>query len=56
MNIKGLCQFNFAGSILEGEYLYQSKLHDGTIVYKFKDKNDYIYPVKKEDICGNLKQ
>ena len=38
--------FNFAGSILEGEYLYQSKLHDGTIVYKFKDKNG------KEYNCG----
>ena len=47
--------FNFAGSVLQGKYLGECKLHDGTKVYKFKDDNDYIYPVKKEDICGNLK-
>ena len=48
--------FNFAGSILEGEYLHKSKLYDGTIIYKFKDKNGYIYSIKKEDICGNFKR
>jgi len=51
-----MTKFNFAGSILEGKFICESKCHDGTIVYKFEDEDGFIYPVKKEDICGNLKQ
>jgi hypothetical protein len=49
-------KFKFAGFIVEGDFVCEAKLNDGTKVYKFKDKHGYIYPVKKEDICGNLKQ
>jgi hypothetical protein len=51
-----MTKFNFAGSIIEGEFLCKSKLNDGTIIYKFEDEQGFIYPVKKEDICGNFKQ
>lgn len=49
-------KFNFAGSIIEGKFINKSKCYDGTIVYKFQDEDGFIYPIKKEDICGNLKQ
>jgi len=48
--------FNFAGQTLKGEYLGEFKLNDNSKIFKFKDKNDYIYSIKKENVCGNLKQ
>ena len=56
MNIGESCSFNFAGTTLKGKYLGKFDLNDGSKAYKFKDKDGFIYPVKKEDICGNLKQ
>lgn len=48
--------FKFAGETLLGEFKGIETLYEGTIVYLFKDKQGYKYPIKKENICGNLKQ
>ncbi len=48
--------FKFAGQTLLGEYIETQTLYEGTIVNLFKDKQGFIYPIRKENICGNLKQ
>jgi hypothetical protein len=48
--------FKFAGQTLLGEYIKTQTLYEGTIVNLFKDKQGFIYPIRKENICGNLKQ
>lgn len=48
--------FKFAGDIILGIFIESKKLYEGTIVNLFKDKQGFIYPIKKENICGNLKQ
>lgn len=55
MSIEELWTFKFAGSILKGK-LIEQKIVGEKKVFIFKDKDGYIYPVNKEDICGNLKQ
>lgn len=56
MNIGELCQFKFAGEILKGKFIDTHVLEDNTKLYIFKDKKGYKYPIRKENICGNLKQ
>jgi hypothetical protein len=48
--------FKFAGDIILGEFIETKQLYEGTIVNLFKGKDGFIYPIKKENICGNLKQ
>ena len=48
--------FKFAGEILNGKFIGTNILHEGTKVYLFEDKQGYKYPIKQENICGNLKQ
>lgn len=48
--------FKFAGQTLLGEYVETQTLYEGTIVNLFKDKQGFIYTIRKENICGNLKQ
>lgn len=46
--------FKFAGEILNCR-LYKIVEKDGELLYWFTD-NKYKYPIRKENICGNLKQ
>lgn len=55
LTVNNIYKFNFAGQVLTGRFLSKKTLHDSSIVYRF-EYNNCIYPVKKEDICGNLKQ
>jgi len=55
MNIGELWQFRFAGQTMKGKYIGKKTLHDGVIVYIFEQDN-YKYTIRKENICGNLKQ
>lgn len=48
--------FKFAGQTKQAEYIGKDKLNDGETVYMFKDERGYVYPIKKENICGNSKQ
>jgi len=48
--------FKFAGDTLYGKFKETKKLYEGTIVNLFEDKQGFIYPIKKENICGTLKQ
>jgi hypothetical protein len=48
--------FKFAGDTLYGKFIGTEILYEGTEVYLFEDKKKYKYPIKKENICGNLKQ
>ena len=50
-----LYSFIFAGQKMKGKYIRKETLHDGAIVYIFEQDN-YKYPIRKENICGNLKQ
>ena len=55
MKVNKYYYFNFAGSVIKGKFIKEDKLNDGTNVYLLKD-NKYIYPIRKTEICGNLKQ
>ncbi len=46
--------FKFAGEILHCK-LYKIIEKEGELLYWFTD-NKYKYPIRKENICGNLKQ
>jgi len=48
--------FKFAGDIISGKFKETKELYEGTIVNLFEDKQGFIYPIKKENICGILKQ
>lgn len=47
--------FKFIGQTLKGKFVEKKILWDGEILYKFTD-GKLIYSIKKENICGNLKQ
>ncbi len=48
--------FKFAGQVLLGEYIETQTLYEGTVVNLFKDQKGFIYPIRKENVCGNFKQ
>lgn len=48
--------FKFAGDTLYAKFKGTEILYEGTKVYLFEDKQGYKYPIKQENICGNLKQ
>lgn len=48
--------FKFAGETLYAKFKGTKILYEGTKVYLFEDKQGFIYPIKKENICGTLKQ
>lgn len=50
-----LYSFIFAGQLKTGKYIGKKTLYDGTVVYKFID-GVTIYPIQKENICGNSKR
>jgi hypothetical protein len=50
-----LYSFIFAGQLKTGKYIEKKTLYDGVVVYKFTD-GITIYPIKKENICGNSKR
>jgi len=47
-------KFKFAGEIILGK-LFSIVTEEDKELYWFKD-NKYKYPIRKENICGNLKQ
>lgn len=55
MELGKVVYFKFAGQKIKGKLLEISKHKDGLILYKFTD-GSYIYPIKKEQICGNSTQ
>lgn len=48
--------FKFAGETMYAKFKATEILYEGTKVYLFEDKQGYKYPIKQENICGNLKQ
>lgn len=48
--------FKFAGETMYAKFKGTEILYEGTKVYLFEDKQGYKYPIKQENICGNLKQ
>lgn len=47
--------FKFAGIIIKGKFIKEDILNDNTKVFMFND-GKFTYPIRKENLCGNLKQ
>jgi hypothetical protein len=55
MKVNKFYNVSFAGSILKVKYVGKSELNDGTKCFMFTD-GIRKYPIRKNNICENLKQ